>query len=892
MRPCGCQAGRPCTCEMKEAATSKAFACGVCVNCRLTAREGTRARRRSSGPRQCLKSAQYFAELAFDRVVLRENCAFRMRKPDWDGHAIVSVDEKTPMYNKLHQMRLAMIQTRTASLATIATQKKLRVKYSNDLRKTQEAIEKLEQTKMEATANTRKTTKEQLLVDSDVFDSFSKQLIDAETLLPNLKTRLEKATTTIAMEQKNIKIIREYVWDFAVRKLQTTIRAFFRFREWKSVLQNFQEDVLLSATVVIQATWRMFTAKKQMLFLLQLRHDQAKGKAASAIRRFSVNVIGAKHQKKMVSAQEAETLIVAQKLKSFDALFEIFGRRVLHGALVRWKEGTYEARIRTLQKTSASVILIQRTYRGFRDRIYLKRIKMRRSLTGRVGALVDQFIVSGDFWGFVLEIDADYRRFTHKIKEEEEDAATFMSTVLRQRKLDEDQMMQDWFTASALQNPLINGIDQVTKTYNRDEGGNSNGSSVSQAMLQSALVEDLVVLSPNKRRGDVFPADFPPNVIRQALAKGFALDAVIAVMRGLQAQRKNIEDVDLVLATLEKRSPLMTNPWTSERVLRETRALDMTAVNPIPIANSARKGLVKTSAPKMRSNTFISENLLDSIPGGMNAPIARLLLVAALRCFDGGSRGGKGTFVPCDGRNSELFQSYLRTESPLVKIRSEQRAMEAVKPYLQTLLENRCYTAYDILYNVRGIGELVSWNLPGALAKSIYSVIQEIHVQSTHISKRNVIKEVRVSADFEQFLKVRKHERKKLPSPHDSRPDEAPAQVPAACAEPIADSVFIQVKSRLEAGVLGLPLEDISISASDLLFKAAFLVNGNAGDPTTADTYQTFLRSLVKLQTAGGTEVMKELIAARVTHAKAIADGYADIFLLFAVATADDLLVS
>lgn len=90
----------------------------------------------------------------------------------------------------------------------------------------------------------------------------------------------------------------------------------------------------------------------------------------------------------------------------------------------------------------ASAILIQRVYRGFRVRIYLKRIKIKKSLTDRVGALVDQFIVSGDFWGFVLEIDADYRRFMHKIKEEEADATTFMSTVLRQRKLDEDQMMQ------------------------------------------------------------------------------------------------------------------------------------------------------------------------------------------------------------------------------------------------------------------------------------------------------------------------------------------------------------------------------------------------------------------------------------------------------------------
>ncbi|KAE9355570.1 hypothetical protein PR003_g2771 [Phytophthora rubi] len=117
----------------------------------------------------------------------------------------------------------------------------------------------------------------------------------------------------------------------------------------------------------------------------------------------------------------------------------------------------------------------------------------------------------------------------HKIEEEEADATTFLSTVLRQRKLEEDQMMQDWFTASALENPLISGIDQVTKAYSSEEG-NSTGSSVSQAMLQSALVEDLVALSPNKRKNEVFPPDFPPKVIRQAMAKGFSLDDIVAVM--------------------------------------------------------------------------------------------------------------------------------------------------------------------------------------------------------------------------------------------------------------------------------------------------------------------------------------------------------------------------
>lgn len=60
--------------------------------------------------------------------------------------------------------------------------------------------------RVEAAANMRRMTKEQPRVDSDVFDSFSKQLVDAETLVPDLKARLEKATATIATEQSNIKV--------------------------------------------------------------------------------------------------------------------------------------------------------------------------------------------------------------------------------------------------------------------------------------------------------------------------------------------------------------------------------------------------------------------------------------------------------------------------------------------------------------------------------------------------------------------------------------------------------------------------------------------------------------------------------------------------------------
>lgn len=46
---------------------------------------------------------------------------------------------------------------------------------------------------------------EQSNVDSDVFDSFSKQLIPADTLLPQVQERLTNVNASIAKEERHIK---------------------------------------------------------------------------------------------------------------------------------------------------------------------------------------------------------------------------------------------------------------------------------------------------------------------------------------------------------------------------------------------------------------------------------------------------------------------------------------------------------------------------------------------------------------------------------------------------------------------------------------------------------------------------------------------------------------
>lgn len=57
-----------------------------------------------------------------------------------------------------------------------------------------------------APSNARRTAIDYSHVGSDVFDSFSKQLIPVETLLPDVHAHLEKVNASITKEEKSIKV--------------------------------------------------------------------------------------------------------------------------------------------------------------------------------------------------------------------------------------------------------------------------------------------------------------------------------------------------------------------------------------------------------------------------------------------------------------------------------------------------------------------------------------------------------------------------------------------------------------------------------------------------------------------------------------------------------------
>lgn len=159
----------------------------------------------------------------------------------------------------------------------------------------------------------------------------------------------------------------------------------------------------------------------------------------------------------------------------------------------------------------------------------------------------------------------------------------------------------------------------------------------------------------------------------------FILTDVVYRRRGLQAERKDVEDSQLVLKALKARIPLMRNPWQSVRKLREAVRIQAkpvleTVVKPYSksFVKPAKTGKISSfdsfSRPNQQGPAFFSENLIDSIPAGLNAPVSRLVLAAALKCFDPNADGGEGDFALSEDFSMNPFQSYLDLQAPLLKV--------------------------------------------------------------------------------------------------------------------------------------------------------------------------------------------------------------------------------
>ena len=155
---------------------------------------------------------------------------------------------------------------------------------------------------------------------------------------------------------------------------------------------------------------------------------------------------------------------------------------------------------------------------------------------------MDRYISRGDLWGFILSVDADYKRFIREKEDEEENVSTFVSTLLREKQLRDDQTMQQWHMSAALQSPIVRGIRQMKSSYqfcHEEPVVVGTEESVANALLHSALTTDLKLLQVHTTDASAhhnddqllrFPPEFSAKVIRFALADGYSLNDIVATL--------------------------------------------------------------------------------------------------------------------------------------------------------------------------------------------------------------------------------------------------------------------------------------------------------------------------------------------------------------------------
>jgi hypothetical protein len=692
------------------------------------------------------------------------------------------------------------------------------------------------------------------------------------------------------------------------------------------VWKIFREDVELAAVVTLQGTFRMWQAKAKRNALRVAEQHRRQHQAAFLIQKFFIHLKRQQRAQTRQKMKEIKEKLRIQRENTMVQVYEILRVIVSGHYFRRWKEMERQATASKQQREKASVILIQKIYRGYRCRILYKQSKWKNALCDRLKQLIDRFFVRGDFWGFLLEVDGDYKRFMKEKSEEEEQATTFIEKMIREKQQKEEQTLQQWYMSSAFKSPLIKGVKNMQQNYTTSMNASSNTflpeisgtQTVSDSLLHSALYEDIQKItnttSEIKTEELIFPNEFSPKVIRHAMAEGYEVAEIVATLRGLQAQGKSTIDIELLLRKLQERAPLMKNPWKSERVMKkiireqrhqsDTKRPKMKKEDQLG-PNSAMSpaqydfvldGLTTVSSPTKTKQPstqhpshveFITRNLLYSIAGGLKGSINRFVQVAAVKCFDWDTNRneedsennfstremGHFVIVTRPGSEDDPFEKYLKLTSSLLKIRWEHAAFEAAKPYVDILKDHDCHSGYDLLYNTRskgGVEELVKWNIPRTLAVSLYAVVSEVELQLSRISRRNV----KTYLSFKDFYWKKMEEKEKIKFLPEMHLQKSPENIDNVLS--IEYSIVEQLRLRMEKQVLGIFDENHECSTmKSALFKSIFvLCDDVASDEVELDPhfYENFLKQLANDKQP--EESKQNLIRSRIQRALEIVNYY------------------
>lgn len=287
-----------------------------------------------------------------------------------------------------------------------------------------------------------------------------------------------------------------------------------------------------------------------------------------------------------------------------------------------------------------AVVAIQKVARGYIARKTLIRsLKIRQSLSPEILRHAEKYLLKGDIWGFLSNINDDIRRAKHDLRDqqerEDEWASTFLDRIINQRQREFDSA---WNTFSSAVHG-VNNDERVGTLRDADEKRSVPGPLLRRAVQQTVKVE-----------------------IEQVQRK-----ERVAIARRQEAAK--------VYSPHKKKAS----------VVRQTQSM-------MHLSSSSKRNTAKPIVESLGDNFQINwmecgsnnmdhspdyRSLLIEIPLGMEDSLERLLFAAALRCY-------VPDFLSKPGMES-CYSYYINLPIGLAKTRFELECKQWIQKVLSTL---------------------------------------------------------------------------------------------------------------------------------------------------------------------------------------------------------------
>ncbi|OQS02692.1 hypothetical protein THRCLA_04951 [Thraustotheca clavata] len=725
--------------------------------------------------------------------------------------------------------------------------------------------------------------------------------ISIHTLRPHLNTLMELVSSTVATNRQELSTCRAFVHNYATTRIQAMARGRIGRKAHLNNLIIFWSCAEAAAAVRIQLLIKRLFSKQLVHKLRQEWWEYHRGIAIHHLQRIARGYI---------ARQYVADLRAKKKLNEHTnaaITLQCWSRCIIAKSRACILRVAFNKRRRE-KLLNDSAVRIQTCYRGHLSRRALRNLRIERSLSEPVRALAEKYIASGDLWAFLRAIDNNYRSFVNERHDEVDNATTFVRMYLHEKRVLEEKAIQEWHVSRLMESPIVHHHVQTATAYGSKKSSScgSGNSHENQSLSPLSLPISISPNSPSERAispikpvapPSVFgsnsteeefqlgrlapetvdiPNKYSPKLIRLAMAEGFSLPEVIATLRGLEARGKSIRNVKLLIKELHKRTPLMMNPYQSERCIR-TNILprDRTIVTSKTEEIKPPKSPTKheplednnNSSWKLETRKFIRQTL----PAGIKEVISKFLFVAGIQVYipplvdDAGEEvvTANSWIMPQDDKPSPHFIAYLRMSSSLLKVRREQLVTKALASILTTLKANKISHAQDIVtYNV---AHLLAWDIPPGLAHSIVKLFKHLHSMTRNLQSKTVVRQLVA---------------KERPSTEDTviyDTNLSPRlETPVVSAKSQLDNdlgLFHDTKTRLHEQIL-LPIS-MDSSIYELLFQALFItLPVNTENQYTSDNLDAFILKLVKM----GVQETQRALRKRSQQASVVAREYSNIF--------------